>query len=40
MLTEISKKYIEDLHAFIENPKNIAEMSVPCGNMFEMWSHA
>ena len=40
MLTEISKNYIEDLCAFIENSKNITEMSVLYKKMFKMWSHA
>ncbi|CAB4376823.1 unnamed protein product [Rhizophagus irregularis] len=39
-LRRFQKNHIEDLRAFIEDSKNIAEMSVLRGKMFEMWSHA
>jgi len=39
-LEKFHKDHIDDLRSFIENSRDIAEMAVLRGKMFEMWSHA
>ena len=39
-LEKFHKDHIDDLRSFIENSRDIAEMAVLRGRMFEMWSHA